>query len=68
MGEAKRRGTFKQRQAEAMKRDAKLRKKRRLAELKRRTLMTPKERAAEAETIRFLAFLEGIAAASNFKI
>lgn len=67
MGEAKRRGTFEQRKAAALKRDAKAWKERKLAEIARRQNMTPEERAKERESANFIAVLLGIAGASVLK-
>ena len=68
MGEAKNRGTFEERRAVAIKRDAKLWKKRKLAEIERRKGMTPKEKIKERKAAEYLATMYGIAGASGFKI
>ena len=47
MGEAKKRGTFEERKAAALKRDAKAWKEREFAEIALRRNMTPEERASE---------------------
>jgi len=61
MGEAKKRGTFEERKAAALKRDAKVWKKRKLAEIARRRNMTPEERTNERKAAEFLATMYGIA-------
>ena len=64
MGEAKRRGTFEERKAAALKRDAAAWKERKLAEIDRRRNMTHKERIKERKATEFLAVLYGVAGAS----
>ena len=67
MGEAKRRGTFKERREVAIKRDAKLWKKQKLAEIERRKGMTLEEKTKERKAAEFLAIMYGIAGASVLK-
>ena len=67
MGEAKRRGTFEERKAAAVERDAEARKKRKLAEITRRRNMTLEEKKKEQKVINFLTILEGISGASVLK-
>lgn len=55
MGEAKRRGTFEQRKSAAIKRNAEIVRKQRLAEIAKRQAMTPEEREAKRRAGMFLA-------------
>ena len=65
MGEAKRRGTFEQRKAIAIKRDAEILKKQRFAEIVKRQAMTPEEKIKRERAGMLLSTLYGTAMASG---
>lgn len=61
MGEAKQRGTFEQRKAEAIKRDAEITKKWKLAEIAKRQAMAVEEKKSQKRAMQFLAMVHGMA-------
>jgi hypothetical protein len=68
MGEAKRRGTFEERKAVALKIAAKKWKSQRLVEIAKRRSMTPEEKEQERRTAEFFTTLYGITGAFPYQL